>query len=106
MRRDFLPSKAAELLPWFNRFDTYLAANLVRLNVTSAQLTALQAARGEFEGAFLAVGPAEAAAKAAVVARREAQRDAAALIRAAVRQIQAAPGCTAEDREQLGIHLK
>ena len=105
-RKDYLPSNAAELLPWFNRFDTYLTPNIARLNVTAPQLTAIQAARSDFENALIAYGPAAAAAKAALVARREAQREAVELIRKAVRQIQAAPGCTDEDREQLGINVK
>ena len=102
-KKDFVPGKDGELLTYGQNFDNYATANTAALGLLPADLTPLTAAQTPFQDAYLALLPAQAAAKAAKEARDDARRDYVAAIRRVARKVQANPNVTNEQRENLGI---
>jgi hypothetical protein len=101
-RKDYIPSKDGEFLTWEQTFINYASANLAALNLVAADLAPVTSAQGDFETDYLALLPAQAAAKAAKAARDDSRKAFVDLIRKLVKRIQANTNVTDEQRENLG----
>lgn len=64
-KRDYIPARDGEFLSWEQNFINYCSANMTALGLVSGDLTPLLADQPVFEADYLALLPAQAAAKAA-----------------------------------------
>lgn len=106
MGTNYLPYNDAEFTNWVVSFVAYLAPHVDEFGLTAADIATLLADKPEWESAFNAHLAAQASARSARQnkdARREALE---ADIRSLVNRIQAYPGTTDAQREDLGITVR
>jgi hypothetical protein len=102
---DFIPTTDAEFEIWRVAFDDFLKNNLAALGVTAAQSTALTALQAGWSSALNGVAKAKSALEAAVALKNEARQQLVDALRELVRQIQANPATTDEQRAGLNITI-
>lgn len=105
MAKDYIPDSDADFDLWRSAFDKYLKDNLASLGLTAGDLTALNALHTAWESALSDYLNKKALANAALALKDTAREELIAAIRALVRQLQANPSTTDQQRAGLGITI-
>lgn len=103
MSKDYLPDSDADFDLWRNSFDKYLKDNLAALGLVAGDITALTALQTAWESAWSDYFNKKALVDAALALKDTSRQQLEDAIRALVRQLQADPNTTDEQRAGLGI---
>lgn len=106
MSRDFVPGSDANLDLWMQNFVERLSAQGALFGFSVAEISALEDARIEFNGAFIQSRTASNSAKAATAAKRDRRKAALLLVRPYARRLHAHPSMTDETRGTFGLSLR
>ncbi len=106
MAKDFIPQPDTEFAVWLNNFVSTATRSKSRLNVADDALADLSTLAATFQTAVTGVQAAQVALDAKVQAKKQARAAVETAVRARVRQIQAEPGVTDEDRASLRITVR
>ncbi|KAG8526090.1 uncharacterized protein KY384_000082 [Bacidia gigantensis] len=104
MPDDYLPKGKTQLQAWLTNFGTVAGAQAVPLGLLPADLSALGAAQGTFNGSVAGVKTAKAALKSATQTELTATKTVNTTVRGIVRRIQANPAVTPTQKASLGIN--
>ena len=101
--RDFIPQRLSEFLGWSNNFAVKLAAIHAAVGISGAQSTAYTAADADFGTKYtVAIAPGTRT-KVTISDMRDSLRSTTSLARDLARIIQAYPGVTNGQRDDLGL---
>lgn len=100
---DYIPDSDAAFELWRAAFDRYLKDNLAALGLTAADTAAINTLQTAWQSALIGVNDAKSAYDAAVALKNSLRQQLENALRALVRQIQANPATTDEQRAGLGI---
>lgn len=103
--KDYIPDSEADFELWRISFDKYLKNNLAALGLTAGDIAALDALQTNWGNALNSFISAKAAFEAAVALKNDARQQYEDAIRAFVKQLQANPATTDDQRAGLGITI-
>lgn len=103
---NYIPSSDADFNAWLQNFVNYVAANAAVLDVSPAEVTALQSAKTDWDVKYPASATAQAAAKAAVQAKDDSRDEGETVIRPLVGKIQANLAVTDSQRQSMNITVR
>jgi hypothetical protein len=106
MAKDFIPQADAEFAAWLDNFITTATKSKSKLNINDPALEDLAALANTFKSSVAAAQQAQVALDTKVQAKKQARAAVEAAARGRVRQVQAEPGVTDEDRAALRISLR
>jgi hypothetical protein len=101
--KDYIPSSDADFEIWRITFDKYLKNNLASLGLTAGDIAALDALQTAWGNALNSLLSAKNAFEAAVALKNDVRQQLEDAIRAFVKQLQANPATTDDQRAGLGV---
>ncbi len=105
-RKDYIPRTDADFDLWQENLLNQLKSDKPRFALSDESETSLTALQTEWQRTNEAHVQAQAAARAASVAKDDAREAFETALRQQVRQTQSAPGVTDSDRAQLGVTIR
>jgi hypothetical protein len=103
---DYIPDPDAEFEEWFAAFLAYCVAHKAELGLSDADILEIQVAKATWSVAYSQYIAAHNAAAASTETKEEKRDDGERVIRKFVKIIQARPGVTDAQRENLGITVR
>lgn len=103
---DFIPSGDADFNTWQANFINNLNEHKGDFGLTTADLTGITEAQGEWTSAYEAHTAAKAAADGATQAKRAAREAYEAALRSMAKRVQSSAGTTDQHRAQLGLKVQ
>ena len=106
MRTDFLPSREAELVTWSNNFNTKISAAPTAYGLTAGQAMTYASRHGTFTSAYQTANNPNTRSPSNIVAKNTAKRALIVEARSLARIVQAAPGVTPAQKDELGLTVR
>lgn len=103
IRKDYIPSKEGDIIPWTENFITVANANLTTLGLIETDITAIATKKVDFTTKLNNAIAKQAESKAATESKNISKDDLVTNIRVLAKQIQARPGVPNNLKEQLGL---
>lgn len=105
IKKDYIPSKEGDIVPWTENFITVANANLSTLGLVAADITAVTTKKNEYSTKLNNAIAKQAESKAATEAKNIAKQQLVTNIRVLAKQIQAKPEVPNNLKEQLGLNV-